>query len=289
MPETRPLPNQESPPAVAVNELSFTYPDGTRALAGVTFAVPPGARLALLGPNGAGKSTLLLHLNGVNLPQTGSVKVGGRAITAQDHRWAAARIGLVFQDPDDQLFAPTVREDVAFGPENLGLPAAEVARRVDAALAAVGLAALAGKLPQHLSQGQKKLAAIAGVLALRPSVLVLDEPTASLDPCGTREVFAVLDELNRRGTTLIMATHDVDLAAEWADRCLILEQGRIRAEGGRELFADQALMAGAGLAIPRLAAAFAGFVPDLPLTVPDARRLLSELGTPGHQTAGPPV
>lgn len=269
----------ETKHAVSVEDLSFTYPDGTCALTGITFAVPHGTRLALLGPNGAGKSTLLLHLNGVNLPQTGSVRINGREITARNHRWAAATVGLVFQDPDDQLFAPTVREDVAFGPENLGLPAAEVARRVDEALAAVGLSALAGRLPQHLSQGQKKLVAIAGVLALRPSVVVLDEPTASLDPSGTREVFAVLDELNRQGATLVMATHDVDLAAEWADRVLILQGGRVKAEGGRELFTDQTLMTGVGLAIPRLAATFAGFVADPPLAVPAARQALSRLQT----------
>jgi cobalt/nickel transport system ATP-binding protein len=275
-------------PLIEVKELGYAYPDGTQALDRVTFAVPPGTRLAVLGPNGAGKSTLLLHLNGVHLPQTGTVRVGGREITARDHRWAAGEVGLVFQDPDDQLFAPTVWEDVAFGPENLGLPPEEVARRVEAALAAVGLTALARRLPQHLSLGQKKLAAIAGVLALRPSILVLDEPTAYLDPRSSRELFALLAQLHREGTTIILATHDVDLAAEWANRCLILEGGRIRAQGGPETLLDAPLMQSAGLAVPRLAAVFAGFVPDPPLTVAAARRQLGGLrrslggGAQGH-------
>lgn len=274
--EPSPVDRQEAP-ALAVEDLRFAYPDGTQALAGVNFTVPPRTKLALLGPNGAGKSTLLLHLNGIHLPQHGRVLIGGRPITAQDHRWAAGAVGLVFQDPDDQLFAPTVWEDVAFGPENLGLPPAEVARRVEAALAAVGLGSLAHKLPQHLSLGQKKLAAIAGVLALRPSILVLDEPTAYLDPRASRELFALLDRLHRGGATIVLATHEVDLAAEWADQCLILEAGRIRAQGGPEVLLDQELMAGVGLAVPRLAAAFAGFIAEPPLTVVTARRVLAGL------------
>lgn len=264
-------------PVIEVSELSFTYPDRTRALDGLSFTVPAGARLAVLGPNGAGKSTLLLHLNGVNLPQTGTVRVNGREITQEDHRWAAAAVGLVFQDPDDQLFAPTVWEDVAFGPRNLGLPEEEVARRVEHALDHVGLRSSARKFPQHLSLGQKKLAAIAGVLALRPCILVLDEPTAYLDPRSAREIFALLDQLHEEGATILLATHDVDLAAEWADHCLILEAGRLRAAGGRELLVDPAVMEGAGLLLPRLADAFRGFTPDPPLTVPDARRILERL------------
>ncbi|HHW15318.1 MAG TPA: ATP-binding cassette domain-containing protein [Firmicutes bacterium] len=263
--------------AIAVEDLRYTYPDGTRALTGVSFSVPPRTKLVLLGPNGAGKSTLLLHLNGVHLPQHGRVLIGGRPITPQDHRWASSAVGLVFQDPDDQLFAPTVWEDVAFGPENLGLPPAEVARRVESALAAVGLTSVAQKLPQHLSLGQKKLAAIAGVLALRPAILVLDEPTAYLDPRASLELFALLDRFHAAGATIVVATHDVDLAAEWANRCLILESGRVLAEGGREILLDRELMEGAGLAVPRLAAAFAGFTPEPPLTVADARQVLTAL------------
>lgn len=266
-----------STPAIDVQDLSYTYPDGTLALDRLSFAVPFRTRLAVLGPNGAGKSTLLLHLNGVNLPQAGSVRVAGRAITEKDHRWAAAAVGLVFQDPDDQLFAPTVREDVAFGPENLGLPPEEVAGRVTEALAATGLTSLARKLPQHLSLGQKKLAAIAGVLALRPSILVLDEPTAYLDPRASREIFALLDRCHAEGATIVLATHDVDLAAEWADRCLILDAGHLRAEGSRDLLIDPAVMEGSGLALPRLAAAFAGYVSPPPLTVADARQALAAL------------
>ncbi|MGE5552564.1 MAG: ATP-binding cassette domain-containing protein [Betaproteobacteria bacterium] len=262
---------------IEVKELSYTYPDGTKALDRLTFTVRAGTRLAILGPNGAGKSTLLLHLNGIHLPQAGSVRVGGREITARNHRWVAGEVGLVFQDPDDQLFAPTVWEDVAFGPTNLGLTPAEVARRVEAALAAVGLTSLARKLPQHLSLGQKKLAAIAGVLALRPSILVFDEPTAYLDPRSSRDLIALLDRLHAEGATIILATHDVDLAAEWADSCLILEGGRLRAIGDNKLLTDPEIMKGAGLAVPRLAAAFGGFTPDPPLTVKDARLLLSSL------------
>jgi cobalt/nickel transport system ATP-binding protein len=262
-------------PLIAIDDLSYVYPDGTRALDHLSLSIAAGRRVVLLGPNGAGKSTLLLHLNGLNLPQSGSVRLGGRPVTAHDHRWAASMVGLVFQDPDDQLFAPTVWEDVAFGPRNLGLSEVEVARRVEEALEAVGLTELARKAPHHLSYGQKKRAAIAGVLAMQPAILVLDEPTAYLDPRSAREVFALLDRLHARGATLLVATHDVDLAAEWADDCLILQAGRLLASGPRRLLAEARLMESAGLAIPRLAAAFRDYTPNPPLTVAEARRLLA--------------
>ncbi|MGE5507560.1 MAG: ATP-binding cassette domain-containing protein [Chitinophagales bacterium] len=262
-------------PLIEVSDLSYVYPDGTRALDRLSLSVPAGRKVVILGPNGAGKSTFLLHLNGIHLPQSGTVRLGGRAVTPHDHRWAAGMVGLVFQDPDDQLFAPTVWEDVAFGPRNLGLPETEVARRVEEALSAVGLAELARKAPHHLSFGQKKRAAIAGVLAMQPSVLVLDEPTAYLDPRSTREVFALLSRLHEGGATLLVATHDVDLAAEWADDCVILQQGRVLASGPRQLLADPGLMDAAGLAVPRLAAAFRGLAPAPPLTIAEARRILA--------------
>jgi len=269
-------------PVIEVINLAFRYPDGTRALNGVSFSMPEGARVALLGPNGAGKSTLLLHLNGLNLPQQGAVKVLGREVGKKTKKWVRAGVGIVFQDPDDQIFSSTVWDDVAFGPINMGLSSYDVVQRVRNSLQAVGMLAYREKPPYRLSYGQKKRVAIAGVLAMEPKVIVLDEPMAFLDPAGKEQVERILDDLNRNGTAIIIATHDVDLAARWADRVIILKDGRVLAEGGPGLLTDKQLVESADLICPLIARVFLELpeldVDPVPLTVAQAvsgiRRLL---------------
>jgi len=263
-----------------VEGLSYRYPDGTLALDGLSLKVRKGSRVALLGPNGAGKTTLLLHLNGLLLPQQGRVVVMGREINRATSRWAKAQVGLVFQDPDDQLFAPSVWDDVAFGPANLGLAPEEIRARVAAALEAVGITDLAGRAPHNLSLGQKKRVAIAGVLAMQPEILVLDEPTAFLDPAGQADLLEVLDRLHRQGHTLIMATHDVDTAAAWADEVVILAAGKVAAAGPPHLLTEEDLMRRCRLRPPLISQLFAllrrrGLAWEkLPLTVEEAAELL---------------
>ena len=231
-------------PAVSVEGLSYAYPDGTPALEGVGFAIARGEHLAVVGANGAGKSTLLLHLNGL-LRGRGRVAIDGLELATGSLAEIRRRVGFAFQDPDDQLFCTTVGEDVAFGPRQQRLPEPEVAIRVAAALAAVDAAGLAGRHPHHLSLGQKKRVAIAGVLACRPSVIVLDEPTSSLDPRARRELIATLAGL---GCTLVIATHDLPMVHDLCRRVLVLGAGRVIADGPPErILADRAVLAAAHL------------------------------------------
>ncbi|MCR2801148.1 MULTISPECIES: energy-coupling factor ABC transporter ATP-binding protein [unclassified Microbacterium] len=235
---------------ISVRALHYRYP-GSRAqsvLAGVDFDVAAGERVAILGPNGAGKTTLMLHLNGILTPDRGSIAVGGTRIDRDTVREVRRRVGLVFQDPDDQLFMPTVGEDVAFGPSNYGVPAAELTKRVDDALATVGLHDVADRQPQHLSLGQRRRAAIATILSMDVDVMVLDEPTSNLDPGSRRELSATLAALP---ATQIVVTHDLPYALELCPRALILDGGRIVADGStRALLSDAALMAAHGLELP---------------------------------------
>jgi cobalt/nickel transport system ATP-binding protein len=229
-----------TPPAIELRALTHAYPDGTPALRGVDLRILAGEAVAVVGANGAGKSTLLLHLNGLLLPTSGEVHVGGlpvgRATLAQVRR----TVGFVFQDADDQLFMPTVQDDVAFGPSNLGLPAPQVQARVRAALEAVDAAHLASRPPYRLSGGEKRAVAIAGVLAMAPAVLVLDEPSAGLDPAGRRRLIGLLRSFTQ---TRVIATHDLDLVLEVCQRVLILHHGRLQADGRPgELFADRDLL-----------------------------------------------
>jgi cobalt/nickel transport system ATP-binding protein len=218
------------PPSLAVAGLHFAYPDGQVALRGVDLRVERGERVALLGPNGAGKTTLVLHLNGILAGSAGTVSVGGLAVDRDRATLAEIRrrVGIVFQDPDDQLFLPTVAEDVAFGPANLGLRGAELAARVDEALTAVGMREHRDRAPHHLSFGQRRRVAVATVLAMRPEILVLDEPSSNLDPASRRELAAILRGLP---VTLLMVTHDLPYAWELCDRSVILDEGRIVADG----------------------------------------------------------
>jgi len=232
-------------PVIDVADLSFSYPDGRRALAGVSLAILPGEKVALVGPNGAGKSTLMLHLNGILGDKNSPVRVGGLPMSKENLPVIRGRVGLVFQNPDDQLFSPTVFEDVAFGPLHMGLPEAEVRRRAAVALEQVGMAGAEDRLSHHLSIGQKKRVALATVLAMDPEILVLDEPTAGLDPRGRRQLIALLRDLPR---SMLVSTHDMALVAELFPRMVIMDEGRIVADGATgQLLASPALLEAHGL------------------------------------------
>ncbi|MEV7624741.1 ABC transporter ATP-binding protein [Actinoplanes sp. NPDC089786] len=237
--------------ALRVTGLHYAYPDGTAALRGIDLTIAEGERVALLGPNGAGKTTLVLHLNGILHGGAGTVEVAGATVEPGDRAGIAEirrRVGLVFQDPDDQLFMPSVAEDVAFGPANLGLRGAELDARVDEALAAVGMSAHRDQVPQHLSFGQRRRVAVATVLAMRPSLLVLDEPSSNLDPASRRELADIVRSLP---VTVLMVTHDLPYALELCSRALILDNGRIEADAPtRDILADTDLLAAHRLELP---------------------------------------
>ena len=235
-------------PVLDVRGLAFAYPDGHQALFGVDLHVHRGERVALLGPNGAGKTTLVLHLNGILAAGAGSVEVSGLPVTRAHLPEIRRRVGVVFQDPDDQLFMGTVRQDVGFGPANLGLRGAELEARVQWALEQVGMAQYADRPPHHLSFGQRRRVAVATVLAMEPEILVLDEPSSNLDPASRRELADILRSLD---VTVLMVTHDLPYALELCPRSLILSDGVIAADGGTaELLADDALMRAHGLELP---------------------------------------
>ncbi len=233
---------------IRVRDLGFTYPDGTVALEAITFEIAAGESVAVVGGNGAGKSTLLLHLAGILMAARGSVDVGATRVQRATLTEVRKTVGLVFQDPDDQLFMPTVREDVAFGPLNLGVRPDEIDARVQEALGAVGALALIDRPSHRLSFGEKRAAAIATVLSMRPGVLVLDEPSSNLDPRARRRL---IDLLRSLGTTLVVATHDLDLAAEVCPRTIVLYGGRVAADGTTPaIFSDKGLLERAGLEQP---------------------------------------
>jgi cobalt/nickel transport system ATP-binding protein len=233
---------------IEVYDLHFSYPDGHAALKGVTLSIAPGEKVALVGPNGAGKSTLMLHLNGILRAKAGEVRVGGLPIHKNNLGQVRAAVGLVFQDPDDQLFSPTVFEDVAFGPLHMGLPEDDVRQRVSGALAAVGMDDYAPRVSHHLSTGEKKRIAIATVLSMNPEILVLDEPTAGLDPRARRGLIHLLRDLDQ---TMLVSTHDMPFVAELFPRTIIMESGRVVADGSTaDLLADEALLETHGLERP---------------------------------------
>jgi len=239
--------------AIQVANLSYRYHDGTEALRGVSFSVAQGECVGLLGPNGSGKSTVLLHLNGL-LPEklgwNGTVRILGEPVTPDNIDTVRRQVGLVFQDPDDQLFCPSVEEDVAFGPQQLGLGEVEVKARVQKALAQAGLAGFGHRATHHLSHGEKRRACLAGVLACEPTVLVLDEPTSDLDPRGRREFKALLRQIP---ATKVIATHDLELVVELCLRAIVLDRGAVVAEGPvAELLNDEELMLAHGLERPHL-------------------------------------
>ncbi len=226
--------------AIAVRSLTYRYPDGHPALVDVDLDVAPGERVAVLGPNGAGKTTLALHLNGILSPAAGSVRVDGYDVVPRNLKEVRRRVGIVFQDPDDQLFMTSVGDDVAFGPANLGYRDAELGERVERALDAVGMSAARDRPPHHLSFGERRRVALATVLAMDPTILVLDEPTSNLDPSGRREL---ADVLSRLPVTVVMITHDLPYALQLCDRSVVIDGGRVVADTPtRALLRDRELL-----------------------------------------------
>ncbi|MDQ6525511.1 ABC transporter ATP-binding protein [Nocardioides sp. LHD-245] len=239
-------------PVLDIRDLAFAYPDGHQALFGVDLHVHQGERVALLGPNGAGKTTLVLHLNGILSGETGhgegSVAVSGLSVTKKNLLEIRRRVGVVFQDPDDQLFMGSVRADVGFGPANLGLKGAALEQRVLEALDRVGMADFADRPPHHLSFGQRRRVAVATVLAMEPEILVLDEPSSNLDPASRRELADILRGLD---VTLLMVTHDLPYALELCPRSVVLSDGRVVADGRTyDVLTDEALMRAHRLELP---------------------------------------
>lgn len=268
---------------IETKDITYCYPDGTEALKDVEFNASKGKIIALLGPNGAGKSTLFLHFNGILRPNKGTVLVNGEPLQYNKEGLMKVRqkVGIVFQNPDDQLFAPTVMEDVAFGPMNMGLSDEEVEERVKEALERVSMDGSEKKAPHHLSGGQKKRVAIAGILAMRPEIMVLDEPTSGLDPRGASQIMHLLYQLNQEGMTIVISTHDVDLVPLYACDVYIISEGKIIKEGSPwEVFEDVKTIRGANLRLPRIAHLMEilekedklPFDKPYPLTIGEARR-----------------
>ncbi len=270
-----------------VRNLKYSYNSDYQALKGVSLKVEKGEMVSLLGKNGAGKSTLFLHLNGIYEPDEGQVFIDGEELKYDKKSLLKFRqkVGIVFQNPDDQIFAPTVEEDVAFGPLNLGLSMEEVQDRVEEALERVGMSGFEKKAPHHLSGGQKKRVAIAGILAMKPEIMVLDEPTAGLDPQGVTNLTKLLKELNDEGITIIISTHEVDLVPNYARKVFVLVDGQLIAEGTpKEIFAQPEILKQANLKVPIVTELFQkleadGFDMggDYPLTIDEAREKFLEL------------
>jgi len=238
-------------PSLEIKELAFAYPDGNQALYGVNLSVQKGERVALLGPNGAGKTTLVMHMNGIHPTSHGSIHVAGQLVDSKNKesiKEIRSKVGIVFQDPDDQLFMTTVRDDVAFGPANIGISGNELEERVNFALDQVKMRDFADRPPHHLSFGQRRRVAVATVLAMKPDILVLDEPSSNLDPASRRELAEILLSLD---VTIFMVTHDLPYALEICPRAAILNNGKIVADGStRELLGDDELMKSNRLELP---------------------------------------
>ncbi len=269
---------------IKTENLQYSYPDGTKALRGINITVKEGEFLGILGPNGSGKTTLLKHLNGLLKPDIGCVTMYGRDLKSIPSNEVFSKVGMVFQDANDQLFAPTVEQDVAFGPTNLKLSPEEVKSRVEMALELVEMTAYARKPIHNISHGQRRRVCVAGILTMNPDVLVLDEPTGDLDPAGVTSIMQLLKRLNEeRGITIIMATHDVDLVPVFMNRIAIMDSGRITIEGKpEEVFAHPELITASKLELPQIAQLFTLIrqsvqIEDLPLTIGQARNLLIKM------------
>ncbi len=270
-----------------VKNLKYSYNSNYQALKGVSLKVDRGDMVALLGKNGAGKSTLFLHLNGIYEPDEGQVFIDGEELKYDKKSLLKFRqkVGIVFQNPDDQIFAPTVEEDVAFGPLNLGLSMEEVQDRVTEALERVGMSGFEKTAPHHLSGGQKKRVAIAGILAMKPEIMVLDEPTAGLDPQGVVDLSVLLNELNDEGITIIISTHEVDLVPNYANKVFVLVDGKLIGEGTpKEIFSKPEILEEANLKVPIVTDLFQqleneGFdmQGDYPLTIDEAKEKFLKL------------
>lgn len=240
--------NAKQPVAIKAEDVRFTYPDGHEVLKGLNCEIRPGEKVALIGPNGAGKSTFMSHLNGVQLATSGRLFINGSEITPQNLTAIRRMIGIVFQDPDDQLFCPTVFDDVAFGPLNLGLPRDEIKARVAEALQVVGLEGFEERSSFHLSFGERKRLALATVLSYRPDILVFDEPSTNMDPMNRRKLIHWLQHCDK---TVLLCTHDLDIALEVCHRCLMLVDGKIVADGpSSEILHDRRLLERNNLELP---------------------------------------
>lgn len=264
-----------------VKDVFYSYDDGTTALNGINLEVKKGEIVALLGKNGAGKSTLFLQFNGILRPDSGEIFIEGKPLKYNKKSLVNARqkVGIVFQNPDDQIFAPTVEEDVAFGPLNLKLPIDEVKKRVTDALRRVGMEGFEKKAPHYLSGGQKKRVAIAGILAMKPEIMILDEPMAGLDPVGAAKIINLLKELNEEGITILISTHDVNIIQDYVDKIFVINDGEIIGDGCPEdIFSKKNLLKKAHLKLPIIARLFEKLEDnniiqcngEYPLTVDDA-------------------
>lgn len=243
-------------PVIETKDLNYDYPDGTRALRDVSIKIKKGEKVAFIGSNGAGKTTLFLQFNGILKPVSGRINISGEKMEYKKEVLTRIRqeVGIVFQNPDDQLFAPTVVEDVAFGPMNLGLSKEEVKKRVDDALKRVEMKEYKKKAPHHLSGGQKKRVAIAGILAMEPKIMVLDEPTTGLDPYGVLQILKILNKLSLEKMTILLTSHDVDIIPLFADRIYVMHHGEIAGEGSpEEIFSSPKLVKKAHLRQPQVA------------------------------------
>jgi len=233
---------------VEATDLHYTYADGTPGIKGISFRITHGESVAIVGENGAGKSTLLLHLNGYLLPTKGTLRIGDYPLTKKNLKAVRRTVGMVFQDPDDQLFMPTVYDDVAFGPSNLGLPLEELETVVMQALETMGVSHLRDRPPYKLSGGEKRSVAIASILSMSPDILVMDEPTSGLDPRARRRL---IEQLNNFEHTKIIASHDLDMAVDVCERAIVIHQGNVTADGPTlELLQDEVLLKRSGLEKP---------------------------------------
>ncbi len=262
--------------AVEIKNLNYSYSDGTKALQNINLSIECHKKIAILGSNGSGKTTLLQHLNGLFLPQEGSINIFGKTITGDEIKYIRETIGLVFDNPDNQLFATSVFEDVAFGPRNLKLDEVTVKKRVLSALEEVGMLDYVNRPPYNLSLGQKKRVAIAGVLAMEPKLLILDEPFSGLDPVSSQQLQIILEKLNKNDCTIIISTHDVDFTYSWADEVIILQQGTLLTQGTVELLCDADLMEISLLNTPKFASIFLQ-TGIFPRTLEEANQIILKL------------
>jgi len=268
---------------VSVKEVKFTYPGGIRAVNGVSLEIQRGERVAILGPNGSGKSTLILLIAGLLVPEKGEITVFNEKTTSENFQKLRQKMGIVFQDPDDQLFTQSVIEDVEYGPKNLRLPEVNIKQRSEEVLKRIGIYHLKDRPPYRLSFGEKKKASLATALVLKPELLILDEPTANLDLMSRRDLLSMLNELNREETTVLVSTHDVEALPELADRIVVISHGLVLGEGETsEVLQDLRLLGSAGLEPPAIARLFSelkavGLVGEVQVTVSAALRELCNL------------
>ena len=267
-------------PVVSLNDVIFSYPAGVAALKGVSLEIAQGERIALLGPNGSGKSTLILLIAGLLRPNSGEIKVFGEKTTSKDFQKWRSRIGVVFQDPDDQLFTPSVIEDIEYGPKNLKIPDQDIKTQSTQMLEKMGITHLKHRPPHRLSFGEKKKVALSTALILKPELLILDEPTANLDLTARRKLINTLNELSKVGTTIIISTHDAEAIPELADRIVVISQGIKLGEGKTsEILQDKDMLTQSGLEPPTIVSLFTelknqGLIQKIPLTLEEGKEEL---------------